>query len=88
MTENKAITLIVAGTEITFYPDTATYNKYINEMTLTNKVAPAHNFLMRTVEPDHRAALESILGRPGAVLQIVGKVLEEYTPELEILIKN
>ncbi|MHC5175229.1 putative phage tail assembly chaperone [Serratia rhizosphaerae] len=88
MTENKSIVLVIAGTEVTFSPDAATYNKYINEMTMTNKVAPAHNFLMRTVDAKSKEALENILKQPGAVLQIVGKVLEEYTPELEIIVKN
>ncbi|MDM7114387.1 putative phage tail assembly chaperone, partial [Klebsiella pneumoniae] len=46
------------------------------------------NFLMRIVTPETKEALETILALPGAALQVVGKVLEEYTPELEITVKN
>lgn len=84
----KSIVLNVAGVDITFNPDMATYNKYINEMAMNNKVAPAHNFLVRTVDTDSKEALLKFMDMPGATLQIVGKLLEEYTPELEITVKN
>lgn len=84
----KPIVLTIAGTDISFSPDMATYNKYINEMAMNNKVAPAHNFLARTVDADSKEALLKIMEQPGATLQIVGKLLEEYTPELEITVKN
>ncbi|MFK8259683.1 putative phage tail assembly chaperone [Erwinia sp. AnSW2-5] len=84
----KSIVLTIAGTDISFSPDMATYNKYINEMSMSNKVAPAHNFLIRIVEAGSKEALLKIMEQPGATLQIVGKVLEEYTPELEITVKN
>ncbi|WP_455811897.1 putative phage tail assembly chaperone [Pseudomonas graminis] len=84
----KPIVLTIAGTDISFSPDMATYNKYINEMAMNNKVAPAYNFLVRIVDADSKEALLKIMEQPGATLQIVGKVLEEYTPELEITVKN
>lgn len=84
----KSIVLHIAGVDITFKPDMATYNKYINEVAMNNKVAPAHNFLVRTVEADSKEALLKFMEIPGATLQIVGKLLEEYTPELEITVKN
>ncbi|MCP2230148.1 putative phage tail assembly chaperone [Erwinia aphidicola] len=84
----KSIVLNIAGVDITFNPDMATYNKYINEVAMNNKVAPAHNFLVRTVEAGSKEALLKFMEIPGATLQIVGKLLEEYTPELEITVKN
>lgn len=84
----KSIVLTIAGSDISFSPDMATYNKYINEMSMTNKVAPAHNFLVRAVAAEDKESLLKIIERPGATLQIVGKLLEEYTPELEITVKN
>ena len=85
---NKIITLTIAGKDYRFTPDVQTYNKYINEMTMSNKIAPAHNFLSRTVMLDDKDDLLELLKRPGAVLQIVGRLLDEYTPELEITVKN
>lgn len=84
----KNIELNVAGKDIAFAPNVTAYNKYINEITMGNKIAPAHNFLMRIVTPETKEVLEDILKLPGAALQIVAKVLDEYTPELEITVKN
>ena len=87
MSKDK-IELAVAGKDVSFSPNITAYNKYINEITMGNKVAPAHNFLTRIVTDETKEALKELLEMPGAALQIVGKVLEEYTPELEITVKN
>ena len=68
----QKINLVVCGKEIVFAPNQTAYNKFINEMAMDNKVAPAHGYLMR----------------PGAALQLAGKVNEIYAPELEIEVKN
>lgn len=85
---DKKIEMAIAGKDVSFTPNVTAYNKYINEITMGNKVSPAHNFLVRIVTPDTKEALQELLALPGAALQIVGKVLEEYTPELEITVKN
>jgi hypothetical protein len=84
----KLIEMKIAGRDVSFSPNVTAYNKYINEITMGNKVSPAHNFLVRIVTPETKEALTELLERPGAALQIVGKVLDEYTPELEITVKN
>lgn len=85
---DKNIDMNIAGKDVSFAPNVTAYNKYINDITISNKIAPAHNFLMRIVTPETKEALEEILKRPGAALQIVSKVMDEYTPELEITVKN
>lgn len=85
---DKNIEMNIAGKDVSFAPNVTAYNKYINDITISNKIAPAHNFLMRIVTPETKEALEDILKRPGAALQIVSKVMDEYTPELEITVKN
>lgn len=82
------IIFTVNGTDIVFAPNTQDYNKFINEMAMDNKVAPAHNYLMRIVEPDSKEALKEILNRPGAAIQLAGKINESFAPELEIILKN
>lgn len=84
----QKINLVVCGKEIVFTPNQTAYNKFINEMAMDNKVAPAHSYLMRIVEPESKDALTEILKRPGAALQLAGKVNEIYAPELEIEVKN
>ena len=54
----KTITLTANKAELTFEVTTDKYNKYINELSLSNKIAPAHNFLMRCVVEDSRPALK------------------------------
>ncbi|WP_218969649.1 putative phage tail assembly chaperone, partial [Enterobacter hormaechei] len=53
----QKINLVVCGKEIVFAPNQTAYNKFINEMAMDNKVAPAHNYLTRIVEPESKDAL-------------------------------
>lgn len=86
MTEQ--IKLAVAGTELVFEPNVTAYNKFINDMSMDNKVAPAVSYLKRIVAAESKQALETFIIRPGAPLQLVAKVNELYAPELEIEVKN
>lgn len=82
------ITLTVNGTELTFEPNTVAYNKFINEMAMDNKMAPANNYLRRIVAADCKEALDTILDIPGSALQIVSFVNEQFAPKLDIELKN
>jgi hypothetical protein len=84
----QTITLIVNGTELAFEPTTQAYNKYINELSMDDKVAPAHNYLNRIVAADSKDALARVLALTGAGLKLAAKVNEAFVPELEISIKN
>ena len=65
------------------------YNKYINSITQSNKVAPSHNFLMATVNENQKATLREFLDNtPGAEVQLAGALLEEYTPDLSFVVKK
>ncbi|BCS89965.1 putative phage tail assembly chaperone [Pseudodesulfovibrio sediminis] len=83
---NKTITLEVNGTDLTFEMTPDAYNKFINEMQPTNKVAPAHSLLMRTVTDDTKDDLKDLLKKPGAALELVGSLVSEYTPDLSIIV--
>ena len=83
---NKEISLKIQGEAIRFNVTPELYHKYIDEVQMTKKVAPAHNFLMRAVAKEDKDALRKILDLPGAAVQIVGQVIEEYAPDLEILL--
>lgn len=80
----KTITLTVNGQQVTFSVDTAAYNRYVNELLPSNKVAPAENFLRRTVEPDSREAVKTLLDLPGASVQLAMALVEAFMPDLEI----
>jgi len=84
----EKIELTVAGVALVFEPNTTAYNKFINDMSMDNKVAPATNYLNRIVAAESKEALSGIIIRPGAALQIAAKVNEIFAPELEIEVKN
>lgn len=83
------ITLTINGTDIAFEPTKLAYNTYINDITMNDKIAPATNFLRRTVLAEDKEKLNEILeNHVGAALQIIEKVIKQYAPDLEIEVKN
>ncbi|EAX1768329.1 hypothetical protein AC220_25670, partial [Salmonella enterica] len=55
---------------------------------MDNKVAPAKNYLMRCVHPEDKEALEKLIHRPGAALQIAAKLNEDFAVDLDITVKK
>ncbi|GAB1254773.1 putative phage tail assembly chaperone [Desulfovibrio falkowii] len=82
----KKISLTVNNQDLHFTVSLADYNKYVNELTLNSKIAPARNFLMRCVDADSRDALLEIVDQPGVGLQIVSVLLDEYMPDVNITV--
>ncbi|MFM5248995.1 MULTISPECIES: putative phage tail assembly chaperone [Aeromonas] len=82
------ITLDVAGKELKFAPTMVAYNSFINDMMPNDKVAPAHNYLKKIVCAESKEALDELLKRPSAALQLAGAINKEFAPELEITVKN
>lgn len=88
MTERTDITLEVAGQDFDFSMDPALMTKYINSLTPSNKVAPAHNLLMTSVNQEQKAALKPLLTNPMTSIQIAGALIEEYSPTVEVTVKK
>ncbi|BDR17618.1 putative phage tail assembly chaperone [Vibrio diabolicus] len=84
----QVITLVANGTEIRFAPTLEAFNKLTNETTPFDKVAPATNYLRRIVHKDDKPALDEVLSKPGAVMQLAGAVNNEFQGDLEIEVKN
>ena len=74
----KKISLTVNDKPLNFTVTLASYNKYM--------VAPARNFLMRSVDEDSKDALREIVDLPGFGVQLVGALLEEYMPDVNIIV--
>ena len=89
MSKAQPITMTVQGVSLTFEPNKTAFNNLINEMTLTNKMAPMATYLSRIVSGDCKAQLVELMeSYPGCEMQIVEKVNEIYSPKLEIEVKN
>lgn len=85
---SKTLSLTVAGQDLSFEPTMTAYNGYINDLLPGDKVAPSHNYLKRIVTPESKDALDELLKRPGAALQLAGAINAEFAPTLEIAVKN
>lgn len=88
MTDKREITLEVGDKEFTFELTPQDVTKYFNAVTQANKVAPANNLLVTTVNQEQRATLKPLLGNPVFVMQLAGALLEEYSPDVEITVKK
>lgn len=89
MSKSQKIAMTVAGISLSFEPNKTAFNNLINEMTMTNKVAPMATYLGRIVDADCKESLNQLLEQyPGCEMQIVEKVNEIYSPKLEIEVKN
>lgn len=86
--QNADITLEIGEEEFTFQLTPQDVTKYFNAITQNNKVAPGHNLLMTTVEQARRASLKPLLGNPVMVMQLAGTLLEEYGPDVEVVVKK
>lgn len=82
----KTIALRVNGTAITFDMTADIYNKYIDELQANKKTGPTRNMLMRAVRPESRDALKAVVDLPGAAMQIAGCLVEEYAPNVDVVV--
>ena len=85
---NRDITLEFANQEFTFHLTPADVTKYFNSVTNNNKVAPSKNLMMTTVKQDQKAALKPFLENPLTVMDLAGALLEEYSPDIDIVVKK
>ena len=85
---NRDITLERGDKEFTFSLTPQIITKYFNATTQANKVAPAHNLLMGTVKDEDKAALKVLLENPITTMTLAGALLEEYSPDVEVIVKK
>jgi len=84
----QAIELTISGIDYTFNVTREEYNGFVNKVG-AQKVGPAFNFLTATIETDSRTQLVHLMrNTPGAEMEIVQLVIEEYVPDLDIVVKK
>lgn len=89
MTEaNRTITLEVREQEFSFTLTPQDITKYFNATTQANKIAPAHNLLMTTVAQEEKAALKPLLVNPVYTMTLASALVEEYAPDLGVVVKK
>ena len=85
---SRDITLEVGDKEFSFTLSPQDVTKYFNAMTANNKVSPSFNLLSSTVLPAQKAELRELMANPVMTMQITGALLEEYAPDVEIIVKK
>lgn len=86
---SKTIVLTIDTQDLSFTPTEAAYNDYMNELAQGEIASSAHNFLVMIVDDESKEPLRNLTkANPGAALQIVGELLKEYTPKLQIKVKK
>ena len=85
---NRDITMEIGDCEFTFHLTPQDVTKYFNSTTNNNKVAPANNLLVSTVKQEERATLKPLLANPVTVMELAGALLEEYSPDIDIIVKK
>jgi len=85
----KPVELSIGTQDFAFTPTVADHNNYINEMMPNNKVAPAHQYLTRTVKADQKEALVELLNTvPGLTMELFGEVSTASKAGIKITLKN
>ena len=88
VTGQRDITLTVGETDFTFTLSPQDVTRYFNAVTPNNKVAPSNNLLTNTVKAEQLPVLRPLLGNPVLIMQLAGALLEEYGPDVEIVVKK
>lgn len=83
------VILSIGETDFTFSPTVADHNNYTNELMPDNKIAPAHQFLTRTVEPEQKEELTELLNTvPGLVMEVFMEVNKASKGGVKVVLKN
>jgi len=88
MTASRTIELTIGEADFAFTLTAQDVTKYFNAMTPNNKVSPAHNLLTGTVQGEQKTALRPLLANPVLTMQLAGALLEEYAPDVEVIVKK
>ncbi|MBB6158517.1 hypothetical protein HDC30_005775 [Pseudomonas sp. JAI115] len=87
-TEQRDITLTIGDTDFVFSLAPPDVTKYFNAVNPNNKVSPSNNLLTTTVKAEQLPALRPLLRNPVLTMQLAGVLLEEYGPDVEIVVKK
>ncbi len=82
----KTIVLTLNDEDITFHMTGDHHAAYLNEFMPNNKVAPAHNLLMRAVDPADKDTLKKFLELKTIAMPLVEALVSEFTPDITIMV--
>ncbi len=87
--KKQNITLAVAGTEFVFKLDIIKYNAFLNSSSGKNKVQAVNNFLVSCCADKQKEDLKNLFNNePGAATSILEVILEDFAPDVSVVIKK
>lgn len=85
----KKIILTIGSADFTFTPTVADHNNYTNALMPDDKIAPAHQFLTRTVDGKQKDDLIELLDTvPGLVMDVFMEVNKASKGGVKVALKN
>lgn len=89
MAFEKDITLTANGKDWKFKVNATAFNKYLNSLgKQANMVQSATNFLTSTIDEKQRKEFIEFVQLPGAAINLVGPLVEEYQEDFEVTVKK
>ena len=87
---NKIVTLEIDGVDFNFNITRELYNSFAGKIAKASSPhQPMHNFLIDTIDNDQRTALVTIIrANPGSEMDIMTGVIEDYKPDLQVVVKK
>lgn len=88
MSKSQIITLETGdGTEFTFDVKRDDFIKFVNSA-MKNTFNAQQNLLASTIVQEHRDALTALMDNPANVPEFCGALLEEYKPDVSVVVKK
>lgn len=87
---NQAIVLTIGLVDFSFNVTVQDHSDFVDTVARGESMtAAAHNFVMRTINPEQKEEFKKLLtSSPGAELQVANYVKAEFSPVLEMKIKK
>lgn len=87
--KKQTIELAVAGIDVVFKVDIIKYNAFLNSGAGKNKVQAVNNFLISCCEENQKEFLREQFGNePGTPTALLEVILEEYAPDVSVIVKK
>lgn len=74
--------------QVRFQPTLADFNKFTNDMSMSDKVVPTVKYLKRVVVDEDKDTLDTLLNIPSMAMNLAGELNELYIGEIEIEVKK
>lgn len=74
--------------EVRFAPTLEDFNKFTNDMSMSDKVVPTVKYLKRVVHSEDKEKLDALLQIPSMAMNLAGELNELYIGDIEIEVKK